>query len=58
MMMAEHTCPLPAIGALPSVRFCDAFAGEDVKSFSEIKQGDEIVVRHTEALAINVEPTK
>jgi hypothetical protein len=31
---------------------------KDVKRFSEVKKGDEIVVRHTEALAINVNPAK
>jgi hypothetical protein len=31
---------------------------ESVKRFSEIKKGDEIVVRHTEALAIKVQPAK
>ena len=32
--------------------------GKEVKRFDEVKKGDEIVVRHTEALAINVEPAK
>jgi hypothetical protein len=32
--------------------------GKDVKRFGEVKRGDEVVVRHTEALAINVEPAK
>jgi hypothetical protein len=31
---------------------------KDVKRFNEVKKGDEIVVRHTEALAINVEAAK
>ena len=31
---------------------------KDVKKFNEVKKGDEIVVKHTEALAINVQPTK
>jgi hypothetical protein len=31
---------------------------KDVKRFGEVKKGDEIVVRHTEALAINVNPAK
>lgn len=31
---------------------------KDVKRFSEVKKGDEVVVRHTEALAINVEAAK
>ena len=32
--------------------------GKEVKRFDEVKKGDEIVVRHTEAVAINVEPAK
>jgi len=32
--------------------------GKDVKRFNEVKKGDEIVVKHTEALAINVQPAK
>ena len=32
--------------------------GKDVKRFAEVKKGDEIVVRHTEAVAINVEAAK
>jgi len=31
---------------------------EDYKALSEIKKGDELVVRHTEALAISVEKSK
>lgn len=31
---------------------------KDVKRFNEVKKGDEIVVRHTEALAISVQPAK
>ena len=31
---------------------------KDVKRFDEIKKGDEVVIRHTEAIAINVEPAK
>ncbi len=31
---------------------------KDVQRFSEIKKGDEVVVRHTEALAIDVEAAK
>jgi hypothetical protein len=31
---------------------------KDVKKFNEVTKGDEIVVKHTEALAINVQPTK
>jgi len=31
---------------------------KDVKKFNEVKKGDEIVVKHTEALAINVQPAK
>ena len=31
---------------------------KDVKRFNEVKKGDEIVVKHTEALAINVQPAK
>jgi hypothetical protein len=31
---------------------------KDVKRFAEIKKGDEVVVRHTEAMAINVEAAK
>ena len=30
----------------------------NVKRFDDVKKGDEIVVRHTEAVAINVEPAK
>jgi hypothetical protein len=29
---------------------------KEVKRFDEVKKGDEIVVRHTEAVAVNVEP--
>jgi hypothetical protein len=32
--------------------------GKDVKRFNEVKKGDEIVIRHTEAMAINVEAAK
>jgi hypothetical protein len=32
--------------------------GKEVKRFDEVKKGDEIVVRHTEAVAINVEAAK
>jgi hypothetical protein len=31
---------------------------KDVKRFNEVKKGDEIVVRRTEALAIDVKPAK
>jgi hypothetical protein len=31
---------------------------KEVKRFKEVKKGDEIVVRHTEAVAINVQPAK
>jgi hypothetical protein len=31
---------------------------KDVKRFNEVKKGDEIVVRHTEAVAISVQPAK
>jgi hypothetical protein len=31
---------------------------KDVKRFNEVKKGDEIVVKHTEALAISVQPAK
>jgi len=31
---------------------------KDVKRLNEVKKGDEIVVKHTEALAINVQPAK
>jgi len=31
---------------------------KDVKRFAEIKKGDEVVVRHTEAMAINVDAAK
>ncbi len=32
--------------------------GKEVKRFDQVKKGDEIVVRHTEAVAINVEAAK
>jgi hypothetical protein len=32
--------------------------GKEAKRFDEVKKGDEVVVRHTEALAINVEAAK
>jgi hypothetical protein len=32
--------------------------GDSVKRFNEVKKGDEIVVRRTEALAIDVKPAK
>jgi starvation-inducible outer membrane lipoprotein len=31
---------------------------KSVKRFDEVKKGDEIVVRHTQALAIDVKPAK
>lgn len=31
---------------------------KSVKRFNEVKKGDEIVIRHTEAIAIDVEPAK
>jgi hypothetical protein len=31
---------------------------KSVKRFNEVKKGDEIVIRHTEALAIDVKPAK
>jgi Ribonuclease G/E len=31
---------------------------KSVKRFNEVKKGDEIVIRHTEALAIDVNPAK
>jgi hypothetical protein len=32
--------------------------GQDVKRFNEVKKGDEIVIRHTEAIAIDVKAAK
>lgn len=32
--------------------------GKDVKRFAEVKKGDEVVVRHTEAIAIDVRAAK
>jgi hypothetical protein len=31
---------------------------DSVKRLNEVKKGDEIVIRHTEALAIDVKPAK
>jgi len=31
---------------------------KDVKRFGEVKKGDEVVIRHTEALAIDVRAAK
>jgi hypothetical protein len=31
---------------------------KSVKRFNEVKKGDEIVIRHTEAIAIDVKPAK
>ena len=31
---------------------------DSVKRFNEVKKGDELVIRHTEAFAINVDPAQ